>query len=54
MMAKMSHKMRQTSSTLKMLGMAWMRAFTTTCVPRSAREFQIDEISIAEMINFSI
>ena len=30
MMAKMSQKMRQTSRTLNMLGMAWTRAFTTT------------------------
>ena len=29
-MAKMSQKMMQTINTLKMLGMAWTRAFTTT------------------------
>lgn len=30
MIAKMSQRMRQTNNTLKMLGMAWMSALTTT------------------------
>jgi len=33
MIAKISQKMIQTINTLKMLGMAWTRAFTTTRIP---------------------
>jgi len=32
MMLKMSQKTRQTSRTLKMAGIAWISAFTTTCI----------------------
>jgi hypothetical protein len=44
MMAKMSHRMRQTNSTLKMLGMAWMSALTTTYTGMKGSFREMDRI----------
>ncbi len=44
-MAKMSHRIRQTNNTLKMLGMAWMSALTTTYMGEGWSDFVSQNIA---------